>query len=202
MQIAYGENIMYEAETADFLQLQKVTASVALRLIRENENGIGKILLETPNNVNLRYNLNNGEVTLESKIGNVNNTFSPELEAQIVQPIREAISLIAKYELLKRLAVAGTDDIKAIVKKNHPNLDDPEKNLGKINITLASINLTRRSPSLFGLFSNTNINSNKSNIADKAIAALAKGEIRHKADVERIFEQQQGIKSAPIPFRR
>lgn len=187
--INYGNNIQYDPGTSDFLKLQKLSVALALHIY---EKDIGEIRLVEPSNVNLEYNTYTGIVTVNSKIGSVSHIFSTEYEAQMKQPLQEAISLLAKFELIKRLASSATQNIKAIIHHNHTNFMLSEQNLTKMNSTLAEINVTLNETNLsrshsanFGLFSHAP-DPLKTKM-DRAVAALVKGEIHGQADVEKLL---------------
>jgi|GEM_PF-6809387 len=190
-QVVYGEGILFEAGSADASQLQKVTIELAKRLLKENKDS-GELTLVKPNNALITYNLNDSEPKLVSKIGNVNNTF-PELEAQILQPVKEAIALIAKSESLQRLAVSGSDDVRAIIKKHHAASDNMEFNLERVNAVLTNIHQLQHS-NVFNLFSHR-AKPNSTNL-DREMSALIN--IRNKTDMRAFFSTMPApaIKSA------
>jgi hypothetical protein len=146
----------------------------------------GYITLIEPNGVKIKYDFNSGNVSLESQIGSVNNTFS-DLEKSITEPVKQAISRIATFELLKRVAISSKGTITSIINKNHPHLDNPQENMHTLGTTLIAINellhFQEKLPliAIFTLFKD----ENKKSI--KALEALVSGNIHNIEDVEKIL---------------
>lgn len=184
MRITYGEKIEFDPERNDYAARQHAVVEIAKLLLLDNI-----IPLKEPTNVSVVANIDTGKVEVKSTVGSVNNLFSNE--DQITQLVQEAVALIAKYEVIKRLAqVSGHEDIQSVIRKNHVDLGRPEDNLGKVNVTLMAINHQRRGTSGLGLFSRSNSQAPKSYV-DSVITAVLEGKIRCRNDIDPIFQVAQ-----------
>jgi hypothetical protein len=186
MHIVYDREIIYEPERLESRDHQKLVANVAILLLSKE----GQIYLIEPNNVKIVYDVNSGEVTLESQIGSVNNTLS-DLEKSITQPVKQAISRIATFELLKRVATSGKGEIASLINKNHPNLDNPQENMHKLGSTLIAINQLIDLYEKRSLLNNIKWFKQENNKSVYAIEALVRGNVHSLKDVEEILPVQR-----------
>jgi hypothetical protein len=183
--------VKYDTTQSDLPRLQKLAVDVAKLLLSNDD----QVSISSPMKAPIHYALHSGEATLgEVKQAGVVNVFSSEeIEGPIINPVKDAIRLIAQFELLRRIVEQGDNSqITGIIRKNHPNLNDPESSIANITATIIEIKAAQQRPMIASLsFFKPAGDSNIKPSTVKAIEALKSNKVHNLSDVEKILPESK-----------